>query len=141
MRLKIERPSQKKSENNDDDSSEERNEPVENLINHNQNPWHNIFSNIRLSEIMSGSTKHDVKTVLEDIDKIPLLFIDDKKKIEGNDKCIMCYDEFVYSDLIRKLPCGHNSHHICIDQYLTTESNLCPLCQNQVGEGKYLGLD
>lgn len=45
-------------------------------------------------------------------------------------RCQICLEEFINRlTHIRQLPCGHIFHPICIDEFLTKNSSLCPICQ------------
>ncbi|KAI9663005.1 MAG: hypothetical protein M1821_008052 [Bathelium mastoideum] len=47
-------------------------------------------------------------------------------------RCLVCLCEFEVKDSARKLvKCGHLFHRECIDQWLTTGRNSCPLCRGQ----------
>ena len=41
--------------------------------------------------------------------------------------CVICLDDFVKGDKLKKLPCGHHFHVSCIDKWLT-EHHRCPTC-------------
>jgi hypothetical protein len=46
--------------------------------------------------------------------------------------CLVCLSDFEVDEEARKLiNCGHLFHRICIDQWLTTGRNSCPLCRAQ----------
>lgn len=84
----------------------------------------------------------DVKKVLKEseLDKIKLIMVKNLDDLEGNTECPNCYDTFVYSDLVRILPCGHYFHRLCIDKQLTTESHLCPICKKESGEHVFINI-
>ncbi|KAI9367347.1 hypothetical protein BJX61DRAFT_312711 [Aspergillus egyptiacus] len=47
--------------------------------------------------------------------------------------CAICLDDFIpASTTVRELPCGHIYHPECIDEALTMNSSLCPLCKQSV---------
>lgn len=47
-------------------------------------------------------------------------------------RCLVCLCDFEHDEEARKLVnCGHLFHRICIDQWLTTGRNSCPLCRGQ----------
>lgn len=47
--------------------------------------------------------------------------------------CAICLDDFVAGfSMVRELPCGHIFDQGCIDQFLTENSSLCPLCKKSV---------
>ncbi|CAG8432863.1 7351_t:CDS:2 [Diversispora eburnea] len=43
--------------------------------------------------------------------------------------CAICIEEFQDDELLRVLPCEHEFHAKCIDEWLTTKSSKCPLCK------------
>ncbi|CAG8589553.1 2224_t:CDS:2 [Acaulospora morrowiae] len=43
--------------------------------------------------------------------------------------CAICLDDFQEDDLLRILPCEHEYHVGCIDEWLSTKSTQCPLCK------------
>ncbi len=47
-------------------------------------------------------------------------------------ECLVCYQEFVIDDKIRKLPCEHYYHSECIDKWIISRSRVCPLCRKPV---------
>ena len=51
-----------------------------------------------------------------------------------NTECLICYDSFVGTDIIRVLPCSHKLHRCCIDDHLMKKSYLCPYCKHPAGD-------
>jgi hypothetical protein len=47
--------------------------------------------------------------------------------------CSICYIEYSKSEKVRILPCGHDYHMVCIDEWLTRHRNRCPMCMHIVG--------
>ncbi|KAF2098579.1 hypothetical protein NA57DRAFT_65983 [Rhizodiscina lignyota] len=48
------------------------------------------------------------------------------------ERCLVCLCDFEAGEEARKLvKCGHLFHRLCIDQWLTTGRNSCPLCRGQ----------
>lgn len=57
----------------------------------------------------------------------------DKAQVTLTDKCLVCLSYYECGEECRQLKnCGHIFHRECIDQWLTTGRNSCPLCR---GEG------
>ncbi|KAF2455013.1 hypothetical protein BDY21DRAFT_289983 [Lineolata rhizophorae] len=53
-------------------------------------------------------------------------------RLSAEQQCLVCLEEFVAGELGRKLNrCGHLFHRDCIDHWLTTGRNSCPLCRGQ----------
>ncbi|RKP33305.1 hypothetical protein BJ085DRAFT_41573 [Dimargaris cristalligena] len=44
--------------------------------------------------------------------------------------CAICQESIRGGQKIRQLPCRHDFHVACIDQWLTKKSSVCPLCDN-----------
>lgn len=45
-------------------------------------------------------------------------------------QCQICLEDYINRvSIIRSLPCGHIFHPECIDEFLTKNSSLCPICQ------------
>lgn len=44
--------------------------------------------------------------------------------------CAICLDDFEHNDtIVRELPCQHIFHPECVDDFLRTNSSLCPMCK------------
>ncbi|KAK7206791.1 hypothetical protein BZA70DRAFT_275087 [Myxozyma melibiosi] len=51
------------------------------------------------------------------------------EELDG-ERCLVCLSDFVRGERCRKLnECGHLFHQSCIDEWLTTGRNSCPLCR------------
>jgi hypothetical protein len=54
----------------------------------------------------------------------------------GNDekktRCTICLEDYALRETIRSLPCLHLFHTKCIDQWLTEQSDTCPICRRSV---------
>lgn len=58
---------------------------------------------------------------------------DETVDLVADARCLVCLCDFEADEEARKLvKCEHMFHKICIDQWLTTGRNSCPLCR---GEG------
>ncbi|KAE8353941.1 hypothetical protein BDV28DRAFT_132091 [Aspergillus coremiiformis] len=57
-------------------------------------------------------------------------------QIPDGDRCLICLSDYEVAEELRQLTkCKHVYHRDCIDQWLTTGRNSCPLCRGQgVGE-------
>lgn len=54
--------------------------------------------------------------------------VDGFKETKSKEICSICLG--VLGDCI-KLPCNHCFHKDCVGRWLTTKSDLCPLCKNK----------
>ena len=57
----------------------------------------------------------------------------------ADESCAICVDDFKKGDTLRVLPCSHQFHVECIDEWLINHSDLCPLCKNQVPRKRRYG--
>ncbi|KAI8891072.1 hypothetical protein K501DRAFT_146543, partial [Backusella circina FSU 941] len=53
-----------------------------------------------------------------------------------NHMCVVCLEAFKIGDQVRKLPCNHEYHCLCIDPWLTSKSSECPLCKFDCSDPK-----
>ena len=98
----------------------------------------NLSTDANIVVINEQQLQNDiVKKVIDNIENVKLDIVKEKNNI--ND-CIVCYDNFVETDLVRILPCKHMAHRRCIDDYLTNESYLCPMCKTPAGKYKLTNL-
>ncbi|KAF2264019.1 hypothetical protein CC78DRAFT_417419, partial [Lojkania enalia] len=52
--------------------------------------------------------------------------------LASDQRCLVCLCDFEVDEEARSLvKCGHLFHRICIDKWLTTGRNSCPLCRGQ----------
>lgn len=77
-------------------------------------------------------TDVEVKTLLETVNRTSELEVYYGTKKEH---CTICCDNINYSQIVRKLKCGHIFHYKCIDEWLETNTK-CPNCRlNLLNEG------
>ncbi|KAF9970280.1 hypothetical protein BGZ73_007031 [Actinomortierella ambigua] len=55
-------------------------------------------------------------------------------KLKENDprECVICLEDYKDEDEIRILPCKHEYHVSCIDNWLTTRKKFCPICKRDI---------
>lgn len=46
--------------------------------------------------------------------------------------CAICLEDFEEGDEVRVLACSHVYHRLCIDPWLQSSSNCCPLCKREI---------
>lgn len=67
----------------------------------------------------------------EVIDNLPLI-VYSKSLLESREmSCAVCLSDFEWGDKLRKLPCGHSFHKVCIDKWLK-RNKVCPLCLQDI---------
>lgn len=93
--------------------------------------------------IQLGEEIGDVKTEMwmirarEEIDKLPIVILDEDIMSEKNDagdcgvKCIICQFSYQSGERTRLLPCGHFFHSECVDQWLL-HKDFCPYCRQSI---------
>lgn len=59
--------------------------------------------------------------------------IDEDDETDDEDPlCAVCLEEFETGQQVRRLACSHLYHRSCIDPWLQSSSNSCPLCKREV---------
>lgn len=53
-------------------------------------------------------------------------------KIGKEEFCPICLEEFRKDELLRKLPCSHHFHALCVDPWFLKSSPKCPLCRGNI---------
>ena len=99
-----------------------------------------ISENAQIELISRNTNQLDVKKIIKNIDDVPLAMYKNYHDKKINEECLICYDCFVPTDIIRILQCGHILHRCCIDEQLQTKSHLCPYCNTPAGEYTYYNL-
>jgi hypothetical protein len=56
---------------------------------------------------------------------------DDLEAKDFFDTCAVCIENYRVEDIVRILPCKHQFHKICIDQWLL-EKRTCPMCKMDI---------
>ena len=87
----------------------------------------NSFDSLSDDEIIDFEelTDMEVKTTLEEVNKGTEIELYDSIK---RDYCTICCDEIKYTDLVRKMKCGHIFHYKCLDEWLENNRK-CPVCR------------
>ncbi|KAG9320092.1 hypothetical protein KVV02_003904 [Mortierella alpina] len=57
-----------------------------------------------------------------------------KAKVRDNEplECVICLEEYQDEEELRVLPCRHEYHTACIDNWLTTRKKFCPICKRDI---------
>lgn len=53
-------------------------------------------------------------------------------------ECSICLDKFADDIIVSQTPCNHVFHHECIKQWITTQTNNCPMCRVKIGVGQVM---
>ncbi|KAA8904247.1 hypothetical protein TRICI_005557 [Trichomonascus ciferrii] len=90
------------------------------------------YEDLLTLENFLGQAKPPVAT-REDIDSSGGIIKVDSEELRPGDRCLICLSSYETGEECRQLKtCGHMFHKECIDQWLITGRNSCPLCR---GEG------
>lgn len=72
----------------------------------------------------------------EMIDAFTIMFVFKPcHKNKDNPNCVVCFSNFKVGEQVRRLPCAHLFHRMCIDRWLRN-SQCCPLCRHSISENK-----
>ena len=55
---------------------------------------------------------------------------------DSSSMCAICLDQYCSGDKLRELPCSHRFHRNCIDEWLLSQTALCPLCKSSAHTGE-----
>jgi len=58
--------------------------------------------------------------------------IDEGKQQGKNGDCVICSDSFEIGNEVKEMPCKHYFHTKCIDKWLGSEHNSCPVCRYEL---------
>ncbi|CAB4015338.1 E3 ubiquitin- ligase ZSWIM2-like [Paramuricea clavata] len=47
--------------------------------------------------------------------------------VNANEQCGVCLCSYRSSQVVRRLPCNHEFHRVCIDSWLSRDHNVCPI--------------
>lgn len=87
------------------------------------------FQNILQSSL---NQKNKYIKVLSENGKNSIKYVDFNKNKHNETFCPICQDDFEESQTVAVLPCGHIFEKNSIIQWLTDESNKCPVCRYEM---------
>jgi len=85
------------------------------------------------SEVASAPGLYEIRTH-EELGSLVAYSLDSGEilSLGVDERCLVCLCDYEVLEKARKLvQCGHMFHKDCIDQWLTTGRNSCPLCRRQ----------
>ena len=113
-----------------------------NFININNAGDDDNFVNINLNFLNGENAENNNNIVNEEIlNSLPVFKVDEKfleiAKKEDNknelfEKCVICMEKYIINDEVKTLPCFHNFHKECIDQWFKAGNDSCPICKNKI---------
>ncbi|KAI1314399.1 hypothetical protein EDD11_002225 [Mortierella claussenii] len=69
----------------------------------------------------------------EVVSNLPVkVFFKSKLKPDDPVECVICLEEYADEDELRTLPCKHEYHVACIDNWLTNRKKFCPICKRDI---------
>ncbi len=85
---------------------------------------------------MTPVNDHFIKSLPEyefQNDNIPLSDRSTPQELQEHGCCTICLEEFQHRDNVKSLPCLHQFHSTCINQWLSRDSKpSCPICKSEV---------
>jgi hypothetical protein len=57
----------------------------------------------------------------------------EQKAGEDAPSCAICMENFAFGEQLRKLPCRHEFHVACVDEWLKIR-HTCPLCRHSIND-------
>ena len=107
---------------------------------HNNNN-HDVIRNFILSRIAHDLSKNnknisEINNILNDLIEIPFKSSNKKTK-EGNEKCVICYENFKEKEIVKMTSCFHIYHFNCIKRWIENKIELkenpdCPICRRKL---------
>ncbi|XP_075747877.1 E3 ubiquitin-protein ligase ARK2C-like [Rhipicephalus microplus] len=95
-----------------------------------QQRFPNLYAISVLSDIPQYVSLPQYMPVLSRDVQIPRSGGDSEDNVE---KCTICLSELEDNEEVRRLPCMHLFHIVCVDQWLTTNKR-CPICRVDIEE-------
>lgn len=71
-----------------------------------------------------------------DVRKLPERIYDSNDSHNASEACVICQNDFTTGDRLRHLPCDHEFHSTCLDQWLVLKAT-CPLCRVRIDSDQH----
>ena len=94
-----------------------------------ERPHASLNDTILLFETILSMRENKKKIKKEQLNKFKRFRVT-KKMLK--DDCTICMNKFKNRELARILPCEHTFHSKCVDKWLTSHSNTCPVCRKEL---------
>ncbi|KAI5304956.1 hypothetical protein KEM56_005620 [Ascosphaera pollenicola] len=84
-----------------------------------------------IAELLHAEDQDELRQSIEGLSAGDPCALPKRIAVHG-EQCLVCLSEYEPGEEIRRLPkCKHMFHQPCIDQWLTTGRNTCPMCREQ----------
>ncbi|KAG2208041.1 hypothetical protein INT46_010135 [Mucor plumbeus] len=80
---------------------------------------------------------YQTKAPAELVYKLKSKIFHKENKNDEEEECIICLETYQEGDILRKLPCKHEFHSLCVDTWLITRKKYCPICKFDVCKQVY----
>jgi len=98
-----------------------------------------VFSTMLCSMCVVGVIRWRIQFLYPDaappVEEVFVINLPQRTCTEDEDKeCCICLGSFEAGETVRILPCRHEYHAQCIDQWLTSHHRTCPICKGDITE-------
>ncbi|KAM0671488.1 hypothetical protein OCOL_001607 [Ordospora colligata] len=96
----------------------------------NEMPRGGVIYEIQINfDILDGSSEMPMTATKESLNKSTIV---KARAIDETQECTICMCNFARKQKLRELPCEHKFHMKCVDKWLLSHSNKCPVCRTVV---------
>ena len=54
-----------------------------------------------------------------------------RDRINNETRCIICFENYLDNEIIKKLPCNHDYHLDCLSNWMLNKCGNCPICKHK----------